>query len=325
MFPTRTIRPPSTSGSTFEDSSTFRPVCSWMRFPMSSTRPSSSSTALVTVTGSSWFSSAQSASNSRRMRNSADAMAPQQEELMRNSAGMRWRSASSSRKFTKRSSASLTIFRTPSRFSSEEKYGENRNTWSVAVLVERLGELAQLVVDAVEHVVLLRDLEQRAGVDLGDLLHALVAVPFRRRRRQLGEVDLRQRLLDEAAVVLRVERLAGDLLGGGDRQVRDLPAELVERAAGLVLDVAARLASISSRCFEASAFVSSLSVLGRLARPRDDVLGLLARLTQPRAVLLEQLVGLLLGPLADSIDSSIAMRRRSSASAIRGKASLLSR
>jgi hypothetical protein len=106
MFPTRTIKPPSTSGSTFDDSSTLRPVCSWMRSPISSARPSSSSIALVTVTGRSLCSSAQSASNAR---------------LIRNSAGIRWRSAISSRKFTKRSSASLTIRFTPSRFSFDEK------------------------------------------------------------------------------------------------------------------------------------------------------------------------------------------------------------
>src|SRR2546423_9363044 len=39
------------------------------------------------------------------------------------------------------------------------------------VPVERVRELAELVVDPVEDVVLLGDLEQRAGVDLGDLLH----------------------------------------------------------------------------------------------------------------------------------------------------------
>ena len=41
----------------------------------------------------------------------------------------------------------------------------------VAVLVERIGELAELLAHLVEHLPLGGDLEQRAGVDLGDLLH----------------------------------------------------------------------------------------------------------------------------------------------------------
>jgi hypothetical protein len=73
---------------------------------MSSTRPASRSVALVTTTGSSLFSSAQRSSKIRRIRNRA---------------GMRWRSASSSRKLRTRSSASLTIRRMPSFFSSLEK------------------------------------------------------------------------------------------------------------------------------------------------------------------------------------------------------------
>src|SRR4051794_36157465 len=41
----------------------------------------------------------------------------------------------------------------------------------VAGLLERLGELLELLLDLVEAVLLLRDLEQRARVDLGELLH----------------------------------------------------------------------------------------------------------------------------------------------------------
>src|ERR687896_596971 len=56
-----------------------------------------------------------------------------------------------------------------------------------------------------------------------------------------GEVALAERLLDQAAVVVVRERLARDLLGGDHGHVRDLLAELVERAAGIMLDVAPRL------------------------------------------------------------------------------------
>src|SRR5215218_1593863 len=90
-----------------------------------------------------------------------------------------------------------------------------------------------------------------------------------------GEVDLAQRLLDQAAVIAVVERLARDLLGRDDREVGYLLADLVERAAGLGL-VHVRV--------------------GRLARAGDDVLRLLTGLLEPGAVLLEQLVGLDLGP-----------------------------
>ena len=47
-----------------------------------------------------------------------------------------------------------------------------------------------------------------------------------------------ERLLDQALLVGVVERLARDLLGGHDRQVGDLPADVVERALGGRLDVA---------------------------------------------------------------------------------------
>ena len=56
---------------------------------------------------------------------------------------------------------------------------------------------------------------------------------------QGGEVDLAERLLHEAALVVLGQRLARDLLGGRDRQVGDLAADLLERAPRLRLDVAA--------------------------------------------------------------------------------------
>src|SRR5438309_559439 len=57
--------------------------------------------------------------------------------------------------------------------------------------------------------------------------------------RERGEVDLRQRLLDQALLVVLGERLPRDLLGRDDREVGDFLADLVERAAGLRLDLAA--------------------------------------------------------------------------------------
>src|SRR5206468_1791004 len=59
--------------------------------------------------------------------------------------------------------------------------------------------------------------------------------------RERGEVELGQRLVDEPALVVLGERLARDLLGRGDRQAGHLRADLLDRPAGLLLDVAARL------------------------------------------------------------------------------------
>ena len=55
---------------------------------------------------------------------------------------------------------------------------------------------------------------------------------------QRREVELRDRLVDQAALVLGVEDLAGDAGGRRERQVGDLGADLVERALRLGLDLA---------------------------------------------------------------------------------------
>ena len=68
-------------------------------------------------------------------------------------------------------SAPVTAFFRPAFFSSVEKYGEKKKVCELAVLRQRVGELRQLVVNRVEEVALLGHLEQRPGVDLGDLFH----------------------------------------------------------------------------------------------------------------------------------------------------------
>ncbi len=69
---------------------------------------------------------------------------------------------------------------------------------------------------------------------LSELVHQLLCASGG----QAGEVQFAQRLLDQPALVGVVERLARDLLGGHDRQVGDLAADVVERALGRGLDVA---------------------------------------------------------------------------------------
>src|SRR5215211_2403037 len=138
--------------------------------------------------------------------------------------------------------------------------GREEEQPQLTVLLERVGELPELVVDAVHDVVLLRHLEQ-------------------------------------GALVLLVERLARDLLGGDHGERRHLAADVVDRPARLGVDVAAGgLHQLLPLLARLRAGTLALRV-GILARPHDDVLGLLARLLQPRPVLLEQLVRLAPGAL----------------------------
>src|SRR5215217_195750 len=88
--------------------------------------------------------------------------------------------------------------------------GREEEHRQLAVLAERVGERAQLLADDVELVVLVGDLEQRTCVDLGDLFHRLVpaCVPG-----ELVEVQFAEGLVDQAALVVGGQGLAGDLLG----------------------------------------------------------------------------------------------------------------
>jgi hypothetical protein len=127
------------------------------------------------------------------------------------------------------------------------------------------------------------------------------------------EVHLGERILDQAAVVVAVERLARDLLRGEHREVAHLLADLVERAPGLLLDVAPR--GLHELLAGALGRGLGLVLVGvsRLARAGDDVVGLLTGLLQPRAVLLEELVGLALGlggPLDRLVDGLAPLVQR---------------
>src|SRR5258707_9567086 len=98
--------------------------------------------------------------------------------------------------------------------------------------------------------------------------------------RQRREVQLAQRLLDEAALVLLVERLARDLLGGEDRQVGDLVADLLDRAARLGLDVALGLLEQLLALGLGLLHGRGFGGLAGLACAGDDLLRLLTRLRE---------------------------------------------
>src|ERR1700730_4488530 len=57
--------------------------------------------------------------------------------------------------------------------------GREEEDRQITVLVQRVGELVQLLADLVEHAMLLGDLEQRPRIDLGDLLHQRWSPPLR--------------------------------------------------------------------------------------------------------------------------------------------------
>src|SRR5680860_1206277 len=152
--------------------------------------------------------------------------------------------------------------------------------------VERRGELAQPLADRVELALRLGHVEEGFGVYASRVLHALAL-----RFREAGEVDLAQRLLDQAALVVGGQRLAGDLLGRQHGQVGDLLADLLQRAPRLGLDVALRGRDQLVAFLLAGRGRLGFRGLRRLAGARHDVVGLLAGLGEAAAVLLEQLVG----------------------------------
>ena len=109
---------------------------------------------------------------------------------------------------------------------------------------------------------------------------------------QHGEVEVGDRVLDQPAVVVAVEHLAGHLRGRDERQVGDLGADLLERARRLGLDLLARLlepALAVDLDFLLRAFTLCVRDLARLG---EDLPRLALRLADQLLVLLEQPSGL---------------------------------
>ncbi len=224
---------------------------------------------------------------------------------------MRWFSISSERKFRRISSAPSSSVPSACCFSLRREVGREEEHGQLAVLVQRVGELAELLAQLVQPAALAGDLEQRAAVDLGELLHQLLWAPPAPGG-QAGEVEFAERLLHEAPLVGVVERLARDLLGGHDREVGDLAADVVERALGGGVDVA--LGALGRLGEDLLPAVAGLVLvrLGRLARALDDLLRLGPGLLQALAVFGEQLVGLgarALGRVDRLVDAARRVRR----------------
>ena len=106
-----------------------------------------------------------------------------------------------------------------------------------------------------------------------------------------AEVEVAQRLLDEALLVVLGERLARDLLGREHRQVGNLATDLVDRAAGLRLDVTTGLLEQPLALGAGGLDGFLLMRLAGLAGAGDDLIGLRAGLGQALAVLVEHLLG----------------------------------
>ena len=303
-LPTRTTMPPRIVGSTCVVSSTLRPV--WR--PISS--PMRSTDGVVELDG---------AGDGDR----AGACSPRATAARTRGADRGRRPAcggsrrSSSRKFIVTGSASgdraCAARRSSPRWRSTAR---RRTARSSAFSSKRVGELTELLADDVELALLLGDLEQRARVDLGDLLH-------RRQFRRSAPVRAEKSSSPSASSTRRfwsssVSDLARDLLGRQDREVGDLAADLLDRAARLGLDVLARLleqllalacapgpasrartprrscaraATMSSACARASlsrsrysASSSSASVLGLLGRRRSTPRSICARLSSASSI-----------------------------------------
>src|SRR5205807_661644 len=98
--------------------------------------------------------------------------------------------------------------------------------------------------------------------------------------------DLAERLVDQALLVGRVERLARDLLGGEQAELRHLLADLPERLDGRLVDLPPRLLETPlAILFALLAHALALGIADA-ARLGEDLLGFRLRLPDQLPVLL---------------------------------------
>src|ERR1700712_1834589 len=157
----------------------------------------------------------------------------------------------------------------------------------IVIRIERVGDLAELGAHDVHFVLVVRHSEQRAGVHVCDFLHRLALSPTEGR-----EVELAERFVNEALLIVSVERTTRDLFRGRDREVGDLTAQLLlgtmrrglNVASGLREDFLTLLARLGVRI--------NLVLFSGTTSLRRDLVGLHARSGKPLAVLGDELVGL---------------------------------
>src|SRR5262249_22634420 len=105
---------------------------------------------------------------------------------------------------------------------------------------------------------------------------------------ELGEVDLRERLVDQALLVVLVQRLARDLLRGQQAELADLLADLAERLGRRLLDLALRLLETALAVLLGLLTHALALRVGDAASLGEDLLRLGLRLADELLVLLEQ-------------------------------------
>ena len=109
---------------------------------------------------------------------------------------------------------------------------------------------------------------------------------------QGGEVEVLDRVLDQAPLVVAAEGAARDLLGGVERERRDLGADLLERPRRLGLDLPSRLLEPPLAVLLGLLADALAHRVRHAARLGEDLLGLAAGAGAQLAMLLQQLAGL---------------------------------
>ena len=207
--------------------------------------------------------------------------------------GMRCFSISSSRKFRTTRLGVLERALQAVLLLLGGEVGREEEDRQLAVLLERVGDLAELLADDVELVVLLGDLEQRARVDLGDLLHGSSAPPSVSLAESVEKSSSPRASSTRRRWSSSVERLARDLLGRQDGEVGDLVADLLDRAPRLGLDVAARLLQQLLALVHAPPRASRARCSSAALRARATISSACSRASRSRSrYSVEQLVGL---------------------------------
>ena len=129
---------------------------------------------------------------------------------MRKISGIRCFSTSSSRKLTSSGSAPVIAALEPLLLLRRGEVGAEEEDLQLAIAVDGVGELAELLLQRVQ-LALVAGPPRRGPRRIRELRRPSLALLRPRRRR---EVDLAERLLDEAFLVVVVERFAGHPLGG---------------------------------------------------------------------------------------------------------------